>query len=76
MKVQASKQNPAFQPVQVVITLETPEEFKALYQVGNLSSAVAEKVSENSGLPKAGINELLKEVWKQLDGVHSDGIIR
>lgn len=75
MKVQATKTQPKFNPVQVVITLETPEEFKVLYQVGNFSSIVAQKVSENCGLPKADINELLKEVWRQLDGVHSDGVV-
>lgn len=75
MKIQATKQNPAFHPVQVVITLDTPEEFKALYQVGNFSSLVAGKVSEYSDLPEAGISELLKEVWRQLDNVHPDCII-
>lgn len=76
MKVQATKQNPAFLPVQVVITLDTPGEFKALYQVGNFSSVVAEKVSEYSNLPKADIGELLKEVWRQLDNVHHNCIIK
>lgn len=76
MKVQATKIQPKFNPVQVVITLETPEEFKALYQVGNFSFVVAEKVSEYSDLPQADIRELLKEVWQQLDNVHSDGVIK
>lgn len=35
MKVQATNTQPKFNPVQVIITLETPEEFKALYQVSN-----------------------------------------
>ena len=75
MKVQATKTQPKFNPVQVVITLETPEEFKTLYEVCNHSSIVAEKVSNYSSLTETDINELLKEVWRQLDGIHSDGVV-
>ena len=76
MKVKITKQNTTFQPVQVIITLETPDEFKALYEVANDSSLVAAKVSERSGLPEASIEELLLRVWEHLVKICSDGIIK
>lgn len=76
MQIKATNTHSKFNPVQVVITLETPGEFKALYQVGNCSSAVATEVSKKTNLPKADINELLTELWRQLDDIHPDGEVK
>lgn len=47
MKVAATVQEPEFKPITLTITLETPDELKAAYQIGNWNRKVAATVAGN-----------------------------
>lgn len=76
MQIKATNTHSKFNPVQVVITIETPGEFKALYQVGNYNSFVADMVSDYADVSEEDIKKLLKELWQQLDAIHPNGKVK
>lgn len=76
MKVQATVNKVEFNPITVQFTIESKQEFNTIYQLGNYGSLVVQELNEAVSIDEDTLKKFLYTIWKKLDDIHSDGILR
>lgn len=76
MKVSATIDKVAFKPITVQFTIESKEEFEAIYQLGNHNSFILKEINQVVKVDEEVLKNFLLSIWKKLDTIHPDGFIK